>query len=716
MREFVMGARMVLNDVFSHPIRGITDATKMFTGSVQRADDETGHWRDSMGRLRDAMGRYVTEARRADDATHQMSASASHAASSLHLVRNALLGIATFQTLRGANNWLITGNAEMETYLNTLTVVMHSQQKAAEQLGWAEDFAAKTPFEIPQVVEATVKLEAYGMSARKVLGVTGDMASVMGKPLMQAVEAVADAQTGELERLKEFGITKKMLIDQANKLGLQPVVNKQGSVTDQAGLNAALFSLMAERFKGGMDLQSKTFNGMLSNVSDFVGTAGRTLGKPIFDRFKVGLSGVLVDLTELKDSGAFTSFADKVDRGLTRVGTVFREAREWAGSFYEFVRLRVQIFQRDNAEALTKFSDDFAKGRNAVDDLMIKAQPVFDWLTHEALPLTVELVADVAEGFVSTAEFFHDNWDDIKPFVEGLTIAFTAYGGYLITLTGITKIVTAAQWAWNIAMNANPIGLVITGIGLLIGAGIWLYQNWDVAKEKAWGLWETLRNNPILAIVGGPFAQMVLAGGYLIKNWDSIKTAAVSTWVDIQNAFISGANTAVSQWNRLMDLAGADSYKVGYVEYVSKPGAPAPLANKPVTNPTNPMGGYRGSGSATPPANPFVHGSHANGLPFVPFDDYIARLHKGEEVVPANVAQARRQQAKTGINPAGSVPSMRTGSVSKSVTLKVEQGAFVIQGADKDSRQLAVEIMGHMYDMMQTADDTLSTASRGDIL
>ena len=28
-------------------------------------------------------------------------------------------------------------------------------------------------------------------------------------------------------------------------------------------------------------------------------------------------------------------------------------------------------------------------------------------------------------------------------------------------------------------------------------------------------------------------------------------------------------------------------------------------------------------------------GSHANGLPFVPFDGYIAALHKGEQVVPA---------------------------------------------------------------------------------
>lgn len=31
-----------------------------------------------------------------------------------------------------------------------------------------------------------------------------------------------------------------------------------------------------------------------------------------------------------------------------------------------------------------------------------------------------------------------------------------------------------------------------------------------------------------------------------------------------------------------------------------------------------------------------IDGTHANGLPFVPFDGYIAALHKGERVVPAN--------------------------------------------------------------------------------
>ena len=32
---------------------------------------------------------------------------------------------------------------------------------------------------------------------------------------------------------------------------------------------------------------------------------------------------------------------------------------------------------------------------------------------------------------------------------------------------------------------------------------------------------------------------------------------------------------------------------------------------------------------------------HANGLPLVPYDGYLARLHKGERVVPAREVQSR---------------------------------------------------------------------------
>jgi len=114
-------------------------------------------------------------------------------------------GLAIFQTVQqtfaGLGKATIGANANMEQYRNTLATVLKSWEKADQTLAWVEKFAAKTPFEIPELVEATARLETYGITAKDTLTDIGNMASVMGKPLMQAVEAVADAQTGELERL-----------------------------------------------------------------------------------------------------------------------------------------------------------------------------------------------------------------------------------------------------------------------------------------------------------------------------------------------------------------------------------------------------------------------------------------------------------------------------------------------------------------------------------
>ena len=70
-----------------------------------------------------------------------------------------------------------------------------------------EDFASSTPFNVEQITEAFIKLKALGLDpSQEALMSYGNTASAMGKNLMQFVEAIADAATGEFERLKESGL------------------------------------------------------------------------------------------------------------------------------------------------------------------------------------------------------------------------------------------------------------------------------------------------------------------------------------------------------------------------------------------------------------------------------------------------------------------------------------------------------------------------------
>lgn len=57
----------------------------------------------------------------------------------------------------------------------------------------------------------------------------------------------------------------------------------------------------------------------------------------------------------------------------------------------------------------------------------------------------------------------------------------------------LSKLMTAAQWLWNAALAANPLGMVVIAIGAVIAAGVMLYQNWEQIKEGAALLWASIK-------------------------------------------------------------------------------------------------------------------------------------------------------------------------------------------------------------------------------
>jgi len=50
---------------------------------------------------------------------------------------------------------------------------------------------------------------------------------------------------------------------------------------------------------------------------------------------------------------------------------------------------------------------------------------------------------------------------------------------------GATVVATAAQWLFNAALSANPIGLVVAAIALLVGGLVWFFTKTE-AGQKAW--------------------------------------------------------------------------------------------------------------------------------------------------------------------------------------------------------------------------------------
>ncbi|MGZ8370087.1 MAG: hypothetical protein ACXWVH_03420, partial [Caulobacteraceae bacterium] len=131
-------------------------------------------------------------------------------------------------------------------------------------------------------MEAFVRMKAYGIDPTDgALQTLGDTASGMGKDVMAAVESLADAVTGEFERLKEFGIKSSQkggfvtFTYQNIKSGKEMSVKVKKNAAE---IRAALLGIWKGNYGGGMDAMSRTMTGRLSNISDAWGRFQRKIG------------------------------------------------------------------------------------------------------------------------------------------------------------------------------------------------------------------------------------------------------------------------------------------------------------------------------------------------------------------------------------------------------------------------------------------------------
>lgn len=76
------------------------------------------------------------------------------------------------------------------------------------------------------------------------------------------------------------------------------------------------------------------------------------------------------------------------------------------------------------------------------------------------------------------------------------TVAIVAMYAAEAIATGVTTGLTVATTALSTVMAflTSPITLVIAAIGLLVAAGVLLYQNWDTVKAKATEIWSGIQN------------------------------------------------------------------------------------------------------------------------------------------------------------------------------------------------------------------------------
>lgn len=421
-------------------------------------------------------------------------------------IRSATAKIVTSLAKMGAAGAVGTGvlgtvmaksAGDMESYMTTLEQLYGSQEEAGRQMAWLLDFAKSTPFEIPGLVDAVTKLKAYGIEGQEVLGTLGDTASAMGKPINMAVEALADAQTGEFERLKEFGIKAIQLNkDNAEQFGftIADVGKTVMSYTDAAGkqryaevdrnnreiVTSTLTSIWNEKYAGGMKKQSQTLKGMVSNIKDSMYQAGLSVmgfnkqtgqfrPDSLFAKIKSGTDRVLDMLGEIDFEVIASKVEDIVDRIIEITSQLYEAlAPTWENlksMFGSIVGILKDIFA-----AFDLGAGDMSSFADVVNTLTGALAKVFKWIDEH--PQVTKLAAAVGVAVVA--------FSTILPVLTGIigtigTVA-TAVGTFGTALAGGTSVmaaITTAAPALGAAIAAltGPIGITVLAISAF--AGMW---------------------------------------------------------------------------------------------------------------------------------------------------------------------------------------------------------------------------------------------------
>jgi len=231
-------------------------------------------------------------------------------------VRNELRGLTdSAKSAAAAVGAVVSVSAGMSKLVQTarqtdiltasLKTMTGSSENAAMAFSELQKFAAQTPYTLDQSVQAFTKLVSLGLNpSQKAIESYGNTAAAMGKDLTQMIEAVADATTGEFERLKEFGIKAKQQGDQVS-------FTFQG-VTTTVGKNAAeiegyLQGLGNNQFAGAMANRMATLDGALSNLQDswdglFRAISSAGTGEAIAEQVRYA-SSALDDLNAAISSG-----------------------------------------------------------------------------------------------------------------------------------------------------------------------------------------------------------------------------------------------------------------------------------------------------------------------------------------------------------------------------------------------------------------------------
>jgi len=197
--------------------------------------------------------------------------------SSANQLGSVLAGAFAVGSLVSFGRSVVETTAKFETMAAVLTNTLGSASQAQLAMNMITKFASETPFSVEELTGAFVKLANQGFKpSYEEMRKLGDLASSTGKSFGQLAEAILDAQTGEFERLKEFGVKAKVAGDQVTFTFREVATTVKNTSSSIQQYLLGLGDI--EGVSGAAAAISQTLQGKISNLGDSWTTFMKNLG------------------------------------------------------------------------------------------------------------------------------------------------------------------------------------------------------------------------------------------------------------------------------------------------------------------------------------------------------------------------------------------------------------------------------------------------------
>ena len=290
-----------------------------------------------------------------------------------------------------------------------------------------------------------------GLIAAKAVGAASELQQATG-----AVEAVFGAYASNVEGFasdaaRNVGLAESQYKSLASVLGAQ--LKNMGISQDQlAGQTDELITL-------GADLAA-TFGGTTADAVAALSSLMRGERDPIE---QYGVSIKQADVEAQKAAMGLSGLTGEADKNADTTATL--------ALLYEQTGVAAGMFASE--------TDTLAGQQQIANASFEDAMAQLGTALLPAMTALAGIAADVAGVISENSTVFLI----LAGVLGAVAAAVLIVNGAIAAYEAAATVATVAQWAWNVAMDANPIGLIIIAIGLLIGIIVLLATHWEEVEQ-----------------------------------------------------------------------------------------------------------------------------------------------------------------------------------------------------------------------------------------